>query len=118
MRWRPYLTKEDIDGVMGNDDPLPNPIPGTGIDYDPSTNTYVKIRPGVSVRQWMDEAREVIIDLGKDGEPVGYDIQSASMHTDVIAEALALACSSMAAEPDLPDPIPSEINDKIAEGLA
>jgi hypothetical protein len=51
---------------------------------------YVKIRPGDSVRQAMDEQREVIIDFGEDGEPVGYDIQFASRHPDVIAEALRL----------------------------
>jgi uncharacterized protein YuzE len=51
---------------------------------------YVKIRPGASVRQKMDEAREVIIDFGEDGQPVGYDIQFASRHPDVIVEALQL----------------------------
>ena len=61
------------------------------VSYDPSTDSmYVKIRPGASVRQRMDEAREVIIDLGEDGNPVGYDIQFASKHPDVIAEALGL----------------------------
>jgi uncharacterized protein YuzE len=61
------------------------------VSYDPSTDSmYVKIRPGASVRQKMDEAREVIIDFGEDGEPVGYDIQFASRHPDVIADALRL----------------------------
>lgn len=59
--------------------------------YDPETDSlYVKIRQGPSVRQRMDEDREVVIDYGEDGEPVGYDIQSASRHPEVIAEALAL----------------------------
>lgn len=61
------------------------------VSYDQSTDSlYVKIRSGVSVRQRYDEDRDVIIDLGADGEPVGYDIQFASKHADVIAEALAL----------------------------
>lgn len=61
------------------------------VSYDPSTDSmYVKIRPGASVHQKMDEDREVIIDFGEDGEPVGYDIQFASRHPDVIAEALQL----------------------------
>lgn len=61
------------------------------VSYDPTTDSmYVKIRPGASVRQKMDEAREVIIDFGEDGEPVGYDIQFASQHPDVIVEALRL----------------------------
>lgn len=59
--------------------------------YDLETDSlYVKIRPGASVRQRADEMREVIIDIGEDGEPVGYDIQFASRHPDVIAEALGL----------------------------
>jgi len=29
-----------------------------------------------------------VIDLGSDGEPVGYDIQHASRHAEAIAEAL------------------------------
>ena len=54
------------------------------VSYDAATDSmYVKIAPGASVRQRMDESREVIIDLGADGQPVGYD-------PDVIAEALAL----------------------------
>ncbi|MFV3128539.1 DUF2283 domain-containing protein [Niveispirillum sp. KHB5.9] len=61
------------------------------VSYDQSTDSlYVKIRPGTSVRQRYDDARDVIIDLGADGEPVGYDIQFASKHADVIAEALTL----------------------------
>ena len=61
------------------------------VSYDAATDSmYVKIAPGDSVRQRMDEVREVIIDLGADGQPVGYDIQFASRHPDVIAEALAL----------------------------
>ena len=61
------------------------------VSYDQSTDSlYVKIRPGLSVRQRYDEERDVIIDIGVDGEPVGYDIQFASRHADVIAEALAL----------------------------
>ncbi len=61
------------------------------VSYDPSTDSlYVKIRPGASVRQRYDEDRHVIIDLGADGDPVGYDIQFASQHADVIAEALGL----------------------------
>ena len=31
---------------------------------------------------------DVVIDLGSDGEPVGYDIQHASQHPEAIAEAL------------------------------
>jgi uncharacterized protein YuzE len=57
-------------------------------DYDPATDSlYIKLRPGASVdiRIVNDD---VVIDLGRDGEPVGYDIQHASRHADAIAEAL------------------------------
>jgi hypothetical protein len=32
--------------------------------------------------------RDFAVDIGEDGEPIGYDIQFASRHPDVIAEAL------------------------------
>lgn len=57
-------------------------------DYDAATDSlYIKLRPGPSVdNQIVDD--DVVIDLGVDGEPVGYDIQHASRHADAIAEAL------------------------------
>jgi uncharacterized protein YuzE len=35
-----------------------------------------------------DPTTDSLIDLGSDGEPVGYDIQHASQHPEFIAEAL------------------------------
>lgn len=57
-------------------------------DYDPATDSlYIKLRPGESVdNRILNE--DVVIDLGADGEPVGYDIQHASRRADAIAEAL------------------------------
>lgn len=61
------------------------------IVYDPATDSmYIKLRPGTGVDSQADDARELVIDLGEDGEPVGYDIQHASDHPDVVAEALRL----------------------------
>ena len=58
------------------------------IDYDPTTDSlYIKVRPGASADNRI-LSDDVVIDLGEDGEPVGYDIQHASRHADVIAEAL------------------------------
>jgi uncharacterized protein YuzE len=59
-------------------------------DYDPATDSlYIKVRTGESVdNRIIDD--DVVIDLGHDGEPVGYDIQHASRHADMIAEALSL----------------------------
>jgi uncharacterized protein YuzE len=50
---------------------------------------YVKVRPGPSVDNDVDDDRDLVIDRGEDGEIVGYDIQHASQHPDIIAEALA-----------------------------
>lgn len=58
------------------------------LDYDPETDSlYIKLRPGESVDNRV-LSDDVVIDLGIDGEPVGYDIQHASNHADAIAEAL------------------------------
>jgi uncharacterized protein YuzE len=58
------------------------------LDYDSATDSlYVKLRPGPSVDNRI-VSDDVVIDLGDDGEPVGYDIQHASRHADAIAEAL------------------------------
>ena len=66
--------------------PLTDPV-----NYDPPTHSvHVTIRPGAPTRQRMDEGREAIIDLGQDGEVVGYDIQFASKRPDIVAEALSL----------------------------
>jgi uncharacterized protein YuzE len=58
------------------------------LDYDPATDSlYIKLRPGPSTDNRI-VGDDIVIDLGSDGEPVGYDIQHASRHADVIAEAL------------------------------
>lgn len=57
-------------------------------DYDPTTDSlYIKLRPGESVDNRILNG-DIVVDLGLDGEPVGYDIQHASRHSDAIAEAL------------------------------
>ncbi|MBI1776109.1 MAG: DUF2283 domain-containing protein [Proteobacteria bacterium] len=59
------------------------------IIYDPATDCmYIKLREGAGFDSRVDDARDLIVDLGEDGEPVGYDIQHASEHPDVVAEAL------------------------------
>lgn len=58
------------------------------LDYDPSTDSlYIKVRVGESVDNRI-VGDDGVIDLGPDGEPVGYDIQHASRHPEAIAEAL------------------------------
>ena len=57
-------------------------------DYDAATDSlYIKLRAGESVDNLILND-DVVIDLGADGEPVGYDIQHASQHPEAIAEAL------------------------------
>jgi uncharacterized protein YuzE len=67
------------------------------LDYDPTTDSlYIKLRQGPSTNNRII-GDDVVIDLGADGEPVGYDIQHASKHADVIAEALSYLHRSYAA---------------------
>jgi len=67
-------------------------------DYDPATDSlYIKLRPGASVGNRI-AGDDVVIDLGADGEPAGYDIQHASQQADAITEALAYLQHRFAAE--------------------
>jgi len=71
----------------------------TPIVYDPTTDgMYVKLRPGIGIDSRIDDARDLAVDLGEDGEPVGYDIQHASDHPDVVAEALRLMRRNLPAD--------------------
>ena len=66
--------------------------------YDKSTDSlYVEVRPLPSVRT-VEIADDIMVDLGKDGEPVGYDIQHASTKADFIARLILGQPPSAAAE--------------------
>lgn len=59
--------------------------------YDPSTDSmYITLREGRVAHTVPHDDRDFAVDMGEDGEPMGYDIQFASRHPDVIAEALRL----------------------------
>ncbi len=59
--------------------------------YDPSTDSmYITFREGRVAHTISHDDRDFAVDIGEDGEPMGYDIQFASRHPDVIAEALQL----------------------------
>jgi uncharacterized protein YuzE len=61
------------------------------IIYDPAADSmYVTLREGRVANTVIHDDREYAVDLGEDGQPMGYDIQFASQHPDVIAEALRL----------------------------
>jgi uncharacterized protein YuzE len=65
--------------------------------YDKSTDSlYVEVRPMPS-RRTIEIEDDIMLDLGEDGQPVGYDIQHASTKADFIAR-LILEQEQAAAE--------------------
>lgn len=65
--------------------------------YDRATDSlYIELRPLAAARTIEVEA-DVMLDLGEDGEPVGYDIQHASGKRELIAR-LVLEERPLAAE--------------------
>jgi uncharacterized protein YuzE len=61
------------------------------IIYDASTDSmYVTLRYGRVAATVAHDDRDFAVDIGEDGETIGYDIQFASQHPDVIAEALLM----------------------------
>jgi uncharacterized protein YuzE len=52
--------------------------------YDSSTDSlYLEVRPLPSCRT-VEIEEDVFLDLGEDGDPVGYDIQHASGKTELV----------------------------------
>jgi uncharacterized protein YuzE len=65
--------------------------PSSPVFYDRSTDTmYVTFREGRVAHTIAHDARGYAVDIGEDGKPMGYEIQFASKHPDVIAEALRI----------------------------
>jgi len=65
--------------------------PNSHVVYDRSTDTmYVTFREGRVAHTIAHDERDFAIDIGEDGKPMGYEIQFASKHPDVIAEALQI----------------------------
>ncbi len=61
------------------------------LSYDAATDSlYIKLAAGLSVDNRIVN-EDVVIDIGVDGEPIGYDIQHASRHAATIVEALGRA---------------------------
>ena len=53
--------------------------------YDRATDSlYLELRPLPAVRT-VEVEEDVLLDLGEDGEPVGYDVQHASGKHELIA---------------------------------
>jgi uncharacterized protein YuzE len=65
--------------------------------YDPSTDSlYIELRP-IPADRTVEAEEDVFVDIGADGEPVGYDIQHASTKRELIAK-LVLGEQPIAAE--------------------
>jgi uncharacterized protein YuzE len=65
--------------------------PNSPVFYDRSTDTmHVTFREGRVVHTVAHDERDLAVDIGEDGRPTGYEIQFASRHPDVIAEALQI----------------------------
>lgn len=62
--------------------------------YDHTTDSlYVELRP-LPAKRTVEVEADVLLDLGEDGEPVGYDIQHASQRKEVVAHPLLEQCST------------------------
>lgn len=65
--------------------------------YDKSTDSlYVEVRP-LPARRTIEIENDIMLDVGEDGRPVGYDIQHASPKAEFIAR-LILEQEQAAAE--------------------
>jgi uncharacterized protein YuzE len=54
------------------------------LSYDKSTDSlYIELR-ALPAKRTRELGEDVILDLGEDGEPVGYDVQHASAKQDLI----------------------------------
>jgi uncharacterized protein YuzE len=54
------------------------------LSYDKSTDSlYIELRP-ISSKRTREIAADVMLDIGADGEPVGYDVQHASGKGELI----------------------------------
>jgi len=52
------------------------------LSYDKTTDSlYIELRP-LPAKRTREVGEDVMLDLGEDGEPVGYDLQHASAKQD------------------------------------
>jgi len=55
--------------------------------HHPTDSLYVEVR-ALPAHRTVELEEDVMVDLGEDGSPVGYDIQHASAKPDVIARVI------------------------------
>ena len=66
--------------------------------YDKSPDSlYVEVRPLPSART-VEIEQDIMLDIGSDGQPVGYDIQHASTKAEFIARLILEQAQSAATE--------------------
>jgi uncharacterized protein YuzE len=66
--------------------------------YDRSTDSlYIELRP-LPAKRTRELEEDVNLDLGEDGQPVGYDLQHASEKRDLIMSIILGGESRVAAE--------------------
>ena len=68
------------------------------LSYDKTTDSlYIELRP-LPARRTREIEPDVMLDLGEDGEPVGYDLQHASTKRDRILSIILADEPQIAAE--------------------
>jgi uncharacterized protein YuzE len=68
------------------------------ISYDKSTDgLYIELRP-LPAKRTRELEPDLMVDLGEDGGPVGYDVQHASTKRDLIISVIFAGESQVAAE--------------------
>ena len=68
------------------------------LSYDKSTDSlYIELRP-LPAKRTRELEEDVNIDLGEDGQPVGYDVQHASAKRDRIMSIILESEPGVAAE--------------------
>ena len=66
--------------------------------YDPSTDSlYIELRP-FSAARTRRLSEDVMLDIGEDGEPTGYDIQFARSKSELIGRIILGERIAVAAE--------------------
>ncbi len=68
------------------------------LSYDESTDSlYIEVRP-LPAKRTRELQEDVNLDLGEDGQPVGYDLQHASEKRDLIMSIILGSEPRVAAE--------------------